>query len=317
MKCFVASAFGREDVDSIYDNCIFPTLKRLSIAPFRVDRVEHNDDIDDKIMQLLDGADLAIADLTYARPSVYFEAGYFSGKGKPIVYIARTDHFRAKDNDPEGLLRVHFDLQMKNIIPWSRANDAFSKRLEKRIRLILKPLIMQKKIDDKFKSERVAFERQPEAAKVNMLQTKAGNLLKSRSFSLPESDLRRGPLSNELLAIRENNQKSQQIAVICTSSFTKKDLESIAFTGAVRGIESNRELPVHFHYVVVSLRPVPRSRITQALSSYRQLEDGTMHCRYYRNRPYEDVFVSVISGIKSVIEFAANFRIILERYELN
>src|SRR5262245_31154821 len=83
MKCFIASALGRPDVDAVYDKCVIPVLERLRVAVSRVDRVEHNDDIDDKIFALLDAADFAIADLSYARPSVYYEAGYAAGAGKP------------------------------------------------------------------------------------------------------------------------------------------------------------------------------------------------------------------------------------------
>src|SRR5512144_3286136 len=119
MKCFIASAFGHDDIDAIYDHCIVPTLRKLSVAPLRVDRVKHNEDIDNKIFELLDSADFVIADLTYARPSVYYEAGYAAGKSKPVVYIAKHDHFKARGDDLYGNFRVHFDLQMKNIISWT------------------------------------------------------------------------------------------------------------------------------------------------------------------------------------------------------
>lgn len=317
MKCFVASAFGKEDVDAIFDKCISPTLKKLSIKPMRVDRVEHNDDIDNKIMALLEEANLAIADLTYARPSVYFEAGYAAGRGKPVIYIARGDHFRARDNDPEGLLRVHFDLQMKNIISWSKANDAFSMRLEKRLKHVLKPLIKQRRINDNIKLERADFQSQSENSKLDIIKTKAASLLKSRSFSFPKPESGRGVQSAALFAIREYKQKSQQIAVICTPSAVKRLFEGIAMISSLGGIGSQQELPVHFHYVVVSLRSVPISRATQALSSYRLLEDGAMHNHYSRKTsPKTDVFVHVLSGIQSQTEFADDFRSLLARYEL-
>lgn len=118
MNCFVASALDHDDVDAVYDRTICPVLKEFNIRPFQVDRVEHNDDIDDRIFQLIDNFDLCISDLTYARPSVYYEAGYAFGRGKPVVYVARSDHFRAQPNDEVGNLRVHFNLQMKNIIRW-------------------------------------------------------------------------------------------------------------------------------------------------------------------------------------------------------
>lgn len=117
MKCFVASAFGFRDVDKIY-GVVHRTLRQIGVNAVRIDRVEHNEDIDDKICSLIRESDLCIADLTYARPSVYYEAGYAFGLGKPVVYIVKGDHFRPKPGDETGSRRVHFDLQMKNIIKW-------------------------------------------------------------------------------------------------------------------------------------------------------------------------------------------------------
>jgi nucleoside 2-deoxyribosyltransferase len=113
MVCFVASAFDQKDVDAIYDEAIRPALRELKIRCTRVDRVEHNDDIDDKIFALMNAADFCIADLTYARPSVYYEAGYMFGCRKPVIYISRNDHFHTRASDPHGNLRLHFDLQNK------------------------------------------------------------------------------------------------------------------------------------------------------------------------------------------------------------
>ena len=112
MKCFIASAFGHEDVDVIYDSCVVPTLRKLSVTPLRVDRVEHNEEIDNKIFELLDSSDFVIADLTYARPSVYYEAGYATGKPIPVIYTVKSDHFAKHIDDPYGNFRVHFDIQI-------------------------------------------------------------------------------------------------------------------------------------------------------------------------------------------------------------
>ena len=67
----MACAFGKEDVDEIYKNAILPVLKSMEIKPYRVDLIEHNDDIDDKIIELILKCDICIADLTYSRPSAY------------------------------------------------------------------------------------------------------------------------------------------------------------------------------------------------------------------------------------------------------
>jgi hypothetical protein len=43
LTCFIASAFGYTDVDSIFDKTIKVLLKELKIKPLRVDRINNND----------------------------------------------------------------------------------------------------------------------------------------------------------------------------------------------------------------------------------------------------------------------------------
>ncbi|MEW6111465.1 MAG: hypothetical protein AB1664_04985 [Thermodesulfobacteriota bacterium] len=318
MKCFIASAFEKKDVDAIYDDCVRPVLKKHSIEPLRVDRVEHNEDIDNKIFQLLDQADFAIVDLTYARPSVYYEAGFASGSGKPVVYIARTDHFRARDDDPEGLLRVHFDLQMKNIISWSKPNAAFSRRLDKRLKHVLKPLLKKRDRDQKLRAERSRFGQLSQDLQVELLRTRAENLLKARGFSLQGPDPPKKLHPGEVVVSRRSNEGGQDVAVLCMPSAVKRVFDGIAWR-AWMGMGLFRPLRGRFHYVVVSLNPVPRGRITDALSSFGSLDDGTLHWRYKSKSGDRaaDVFVHVIGSLKSEPEFADTFRSILARHDLD
>src|SRR5690349_13253404 len=107
LRCFVAMAFDRDDTERDWRQLLRPALKSLDISATRVIDVEHNDDIDDRIRALLQSADFVVADLTYARPSVYYEAGY-AEREVPVVYTCRSDHFKARTDDPNGNLRVHF-----------------------------------------------------------------------------------------------------------------------------------------------------------------------------------------------------------------
>lgn len=178
MKCFVAMAFDRDDTDRIYDRAIRPCLKGLSMKPVRIDREEHNDDIDDKIIQELEEASFVIADLTYARPSVYFEAGYAQRK-IPVIYTCRSDHFRPKSDDKYGNFRVHFDLQMKNIIGWKDgAYEAFSRRLSKRITKVVTPMLREQEKSDKGNEDARQFAslslRSQREAIENVLATELG-----------------------------------------------------------------------------------------------------------------------------------------------
>ena len=147
LRCFVAIAFEREDTDATF-MVIKSILRTMKITVIRIDRVEHNDDIDDRIISEIQNADFAIADLTYARPSVYFEAG-FAQRSIPVIYTVRSDHFTPKADDSSGTLRVHFDLQMKNIIAWKHAPDKrFQKSLKSRISRVIAPVLRQKAIED-------------------------------------------------------------------------------------------------------------------------------------------------------------------------
>lgn len=77
-------AFGRRETDQVYDRLIAPALRRLNISPIRVDRIEHFEDINNKIISELKKSDFAVAHLTFGRPSVYFEVGFAQGK-VPVV----------------------------------------------------------------------------------------------------------------------------------------------------------------------------------------------------------------------------------------
>src|SRR5262249_10370853 len=54
----------------------------------------------------------------------------------------RRDHLRPRANDQHGNYRIHFDLQTKNIIPWSTSTDPqFRHRLSTRLRYLIRPLL--------------------------------------------------------------------------------------------------------------------------------------------------------------------------------
>ncbi len=154
LRCFVAMAFGREDNDEIYDRVIEKVLVE-DFDVVRVDRKEHNRNIDQVIMEELATCDFALADLTYARPSVYYEAGY-AERRVPVIYTARKDHLKPGGEDEH--LRIHFDLQMKNIVDWSSVEDTkFPIRLRKRLAHVTKPLIRDLDAEARVLAERRQF----------------------------------------------------------------------------------------------------------------------------------------------------------------
>jgi len=173
LRCFVAMAFGYGDADAVFDiiSNAFPNIDFR-----RVDRINHNSDIDDQIVTELKAADFVISDLTYARPSVYWEAGYAQGRPINVIYTARADHIGTRQKkliqsiieqwgeSPERAIieraltdahRVHFDLQMRNIIDWKIPTDRkFLKRLKDRVKLVTAPLL-RNRVDALAKADRL------------------------------------------------------------------------------------------------------------------------------------------------------------------
>jgi nucleoside 2-deoxyribosyltransferase len=145
-------AFDKKDLDKLYTFSIAPLLKKKNIRPRRVDKIQHNEDITKRIIAEINRADFAIADLTYSRPSVYYEGG-FAERKIPVIYIVRKDHFKPKPDDE--IHKVHFDLRGRNIIPWATPKDKnFKQELTRRVNFVLKPiktLIIQLEHEEKEK----------------------------------------------------------------------------------------------------------------------------------------------------------------------
>ena len=165
--CFIAMAFGRKDTDILYEKQILPVLKELGISPIIINRKEKNDDLNIQIIEDLLRCDLLIADLTYARPSVYYEAGFAQCKGE-VIYTVREDHI----NNNIDNLRVHFDLQMKPLVVWKNINDKeFSKRLSRRIiNSFLKQWDINKKQNEELQTHTQLFDTLPQKACLSLIR---------------------------------------------------------------------------------------------------------------------------------------------------
>lgn len=138
---FIACAFGKPEIDTLSDRHLIPACAKLGYKSIRVDRSEPDRTITELIMQEITQSAAMLADLTYARPSVYFEIGYALGLGIPIILSCREDHYRGIQDD----LRVHFDLEQYKISFWKLDEDGeykwSNKSLEPNARLaeVLQP----------------------------------------------------------------------------------------------------------------------------------------------------------------------------------
>jgi hypothetical protein len=106
-KCFVAMSF-HESLKDAYDNGIFLAVKDCKMDPVRMDLVEHNEKICDKMIAEIRTCQFLVSDVTLQRPNVYFEGGFAMGLGRPVIW-------RCREDDRE---KVQFDTRQYNHIFW-------------------------------------------------------------------------------------------------------------------------------------------------------------------------------------------------------
>lgn len=124
-QAFIAMWF-HADMNTIYETGIAPAFNETGIRPFRIDKKEHNDKIDDQIIAEIQRSRFMVADFTGHRGGVYFEAGYAMGRGIPVIWMCKKC----------CLGDLHFDIRQYNMIDWLDAEDLRA-RLHQRIRATL------------------------------------------------------------------------------------------------------------------------------------------------------------------------------------
>jgi len=124
-RCFVAMSF-HESLASAYVNGIRPAVAECGFTPVRIDLVEHNEKICDKILAEIRLAQFVVADFTLHRAGVYFESGFAMGLGRPVIWTCRKDQ----------LAEAHFDTRQYNHIEWETP-AGLRQKLTDRIRAII------------------------------------------------------------------------------------------------------------------------------------------------------------------------------------
>ena len=120
-QAFIAMSFDHKmDTTS---NAIHAGISQAGYTPMRVDRVEHLEKIDDKIIGEINKSKFLVADFTGHKTGVYFEAGYALGRGIPVLWTCKK----------EELSGLHFDIRQYNCIDWSSENE-LTERLLNRIK---------------------------------------------------------------------------------------------------------------------------------------------------------------------------------------
>jgi len=123
-KIFIVMSFDPSLVTA-YEQGIAKAISDNGYDPIRVDYEEHIDQISDSIIADIRKCKYVVADFTFNRGGVYYEAGFAMGLGKPVIWTCREDHI--KD--------LHFDTRQSNHIGWTTDQDLYTK-LDDRIKAI-------------------------------------------------------------------------------------------------------------------------------------------------------------------------------------
>ena len=115
-QAFVAMWFD-SSLSTAWSLGLAPALQASGFAPVRVDQVEHNNRIDDRIVTEIRRSGLVVADFTGHRAGVYFEAGFALGLGIPLIWTCRRDYIDT----------AHFDTRQYNHIIWDDPGDLHDK----------------------------------------------------------------------------------------------------------------------------------------------------------------------------------------------
>lgn len=119
---FIAMPMSSDDdpmLDDVHE-AIKEIATEVNCIAERVDDPVSSDRITDRILQSIESAEYVVADLTHAKPNVYFEAGYAHGLGKIPIYIARED------------TKIEFDLKDYPVIFFKNIKE-LKQRLHERL----------------------------------------------------------------------------------------------------------------------------------------------------------------------------------------
>ncbi len=299
LRCFVAMAIQdnpRADTNVLHFRVLKRLLKeQLDINAIRIDELHHNENIDARLLREIDQSNLVIADLTYERPSVYFEAGYALGQKVPVVYTCRTDHLGRQSQ-----YQVHFDLRQRNIVAWRDPTDRrFARLLVARIRNTMAPTLRLRESAEQEKREEDAFRRLSPQRRSELLGLEATAFLRRHHLRLdqPENHLvRYAPRGYRL-----SGSVLEKVAFHIFPSITQNRLEYLHGESYypdpnLKGIRKRRR-----HTIIVSEGTVTPRRVETVFRDFGMTGEKTWVSEATHDgegRPRK-VFLHVVDGVRS------------------
>jgi len=115
-QVFIAMWFS-DETKSAYENGLSKAVAECGFDPLRIDLIQFNERIDDRIIAEIRKSAFLVADFTKHRGGVYFEAGFAMGLGIPVIWTCRKDYITS----------AHFDTRQYNHIVWENETELYQK----------------------------------------------------------------------------------------------------------------------------------------------------------------------------------------------
>lgn len=126
MTVFAAMPFAREYEDTFFV-AMAPSADSIGAVCRRVDQEEYVGDVVQQIEAMIRSSTAIVADLSEAKPNVFYEAGFAQGIGKPTIAICSTP-----------VKELPFDVSHWNIIEYGRGQTHLLKgKLSRRLKSIV------------------------------------------------------------------------------------------------------------------------------------------------------------------------------------
>lgn len=107
-QAFMAMPFNNEELDPIFFDYWVPAVEKAGFKLVRLDSRQKAGLIDDRLRVEIRRSRFLIAELTSLNQGAYWEAGFATGLGRPVIYTCRKDEFD----------KTHFDTKHHLTIIW-------------------------------------------------------------------------------------------------------------------------------------------------------------------------------------------------------
>ncbi len=115
-QVFIAMWFT-DETKRAYNDGLYKAIDECGFIPIRIDLIQHNERIDDRIIAEIRKSAFLVADFTGHRGGVFFETGFAMGLGIPVIWTCRKDYIET----------AHFDTRQYNHIVWENETELYQK----------------------------------------------------------------------------------------------------------------------------------------------------------------------------------------------